>query len=129
MAYHRTHKLDTHLVKDIQHIRPEDGSQRRQSRPRIHIRGPARRGLHRIRRRNADEELLLVDDEVEGIMAPDELGLHDPVNIGKPRRIQHAGACEPRPGTDGNPARRFHQAAAQRRPKVRCPDITSRRNP
>jgi dTDP-glucose 4,6-dehydratase len=128
MAYHRTHGVDTRIVRIFNtygpRMRPHDGRvvsnfivQALQGEPlTVYGKGQQTRSF------------CYVDDEIEGIirllMAPEGANIHDPVNIGNPSEMTVSAIAETVLRLTGSSSRIVHEPLPEDDPKVRRPDIT-----
>jgi len=128
MAYHRTHGVDTRIVRIFNtygpRMRPHDGRvvsnfivQALQGEPlTVYGKGEQTRSF------------CYVDDEIEGIvrllMAPEGDNVHDPVNIGNPNEMTVSAIAETVLRLTGSSSRIVHEPLPEDDPKVRRPDIT-----
>jgi dTDP-glucose 4,6-dehydratase len=128
MAYHRTHGVDTRIVRIFNtygpRMRPHDGRvvsnfivQAIQGEPlTVYGKGEQTRSF------------CYVDDEVEGIvrllMAPDTEEIHDPVNIGNPHELTVIEIARRIIELTESSSRLVFEPLPEDDPKVRRPDIT-----
>ncbi len=128
MAYHRSHGLDTRIVRIFNtygpRMRPRDGRvvsnfivQALQGEPlTVYGKGDQTRSF------------CYVDDEVDGIirllMAADTEDIHDPVNIGNPHELTVLDIAEKIIALTGSDSRVSYAPLPEDDPKVRRPDIS-----
>ncbi len=131
MAYHRSHGLDTRIVRIFNtygpRMRPHDGRvvsnfivQALQGMPlTVYGKGEQTRSF------------CYVDDEVEGIVrlltAPDTQEIHNPVNIGNPHELTVLEIAEKIIELSESESRISYAPLPEDDPKVRRPDITRAR--
>jgi dTDP-glucose 4,6-dehydratase len=132
MAYHRTHSIDTRIVRIFNtygpRMRPHDG------RVVSNFIVQALRGepLTVYGKGDQTRSFCYVDDEVDGIvkllMAPDSESIHNPVNIGNPHELTVMEIAEKVLELTRSASRIVHEPLPDDDPKVRRPDITRARN-
>ena len=127
-AYHRTYGVDTAIVRIFntygERMRGDDGrvvtnfvTQALRGAP-LTVYGDGRQ----------TRSFCYVDDQVRGLLALLDSGVHDPVNIGNPTEISMLGLAELVVEIVGGDARLVHDPRPVDDPTQRCPDITRARS-
>lgn len=124
MAYHKTHGLDTHIVRIFntygKNMRKNDGraipnfiSQALKNEP-ITVYGKG----------SQTRSFCFVSDLVEGIYLLSQSDIHYPVNIGNPVELKIIDLAKKIIGLTGSKSKIIHKDLPEDDPKVRQPDIT-----
>ncbi|MBU1147907.1 MAG: SDR family oxidoreductase [Candidatus Omnitrophica bacterium] len=124
MAYHKTHGLDTHIVRIFntygKNMRRNDGraipnfiSQALKNEP-ITVYGKG----------SQTRSFCFVSDLIEGIYLLSQSDIHGPVNIGNPVELSIIGLAKEIIKLTGSQSKIIHKDLPEDDPKVRQPDIT-----
>jgi len=123
-AYHRYHKVDTHMVRIFNTYGPR--MQVNDGRVVPNFMRQALRGedLTIYGDGKQTRSFCYVADEIEGIMRLAKSDEHGPVNVGNPREFTMLECAEIVLRVTGSKSRIIHEPLPEDDPKQRCPDIT-----
>jgi len=132
MAYHRTHSIDTRIVRIFNTYGPRMRSHDGRVVSNFIVQALRGEPLTVYGKGNQTRSFCYVDDEVAGIvkllMAPTTEDVHSPVNIGNPHELTVMEIAEKVLKLTHSSSRIVHEPLPEDDPKVRRPDITRARN-
>ena len=132
MAYHRTHSIDTRIVRIFNTYGPRMRSHDGRVVSNFIVQALRGEPLTVYGKGNQTRSFCYVDDEVAGIekllTAPATEDVHSPVNIGNPHELTVMEIAEKVLKLTHSSSRIVHEPLPEDDPKVRRPDITRARN-
>jgi dTDP-glucose 4,6-dehydratase len=124
MAYHRTHKIDTRIVRIFNTYGPRMRANDGRVVPAFISEALRGEDLTVFGDGKQTRSFCYVDDEVEGIWRLMNCDYHNPVNIGNPREFNMLELANVVLELSRSKSKITHKPLPADDPKVRCPDIT-----
>lgn len=124
MAYHRTHKVNTHIVRIFNTYGPRMRKKDGRVVPAFISQALVGEDLTVFGDGSQTRSFCFVEDLVRGIMLLADSDMHEPVNIGNPTEMSILQFAETIVETFGGKSKIVYQQLPVDDPKVRKPDIT-----
>ncbi|MFH1055201.1 MAG: UDP-glucuronic acid decarboxylase family protein [Candidatus Altiarchaeota archaeon] len=124
MAYHRTHKMDTRLVRIFNTYGPRMRRNDGRVVPAFISQALAGKELTVFGDGTQTRSFCFIDDEVEGIWRLMNVDYHEPVNIGNPGEFNMLELADIILKLTGSKSKMTYRPLPKDDPKQRCPDIT-----
>jgi dTDP-glucose 4,6-dehydratase len=124
MAYHRTHGIDTRIVRIFNTYGPRMRVNDGRVVPAFISQALRQEDLTVFGDGRQTRSFCHIDDEVEGIWRLMNSSYHEPVNIGNPGEFNMLQLAELILELTGSSSKVAHRPLPEDDPKVRCPDIT-----
>ena len=124
MAYHKTHGLDTHIVRIFNTYGPRMRKQDGRAIPNFISQALTNEPITVYGKGAQTRSFCYVSDLIEGIYLLSQSDIHDPVNIGNPVELKIIDMAKKIIKMTGSKSKITHNPLPQDDPKVRQPDIT-----
>ena len=128
MAYHRTHGLDTRIIRIFNTYGPRMRIKDGRAIPNFMVQALTGQDLTVYGDGSQTRSLCFVSDLIDGIVRLMKSGHHDPVNIGNPIEISVLEMAEKILQVTGSKSKIVFKPLPEDDPKVRQPDITLARS-
>jgi len=128
MAYHKTHGLDTRIVRIFNTYGPYMRKQDGRAIPNFISQALKNEPITVYGRGDQTRSFCYVSDLIEGIFLLSQSDIHDPVNIGNPVELKIIDMAKKIIKMTGSKSKITHNPLPQDDPKVRQPDITKAQN-
>lgn len=124
MAYHKTHGLDTHIVRIFNTYGPRMRKQDGRAIPNFISQALKNRPITVYGRGDQTRSFCYASDLIEGIFLLSQSDIHEPVNIGNPAEMTIMELAKKIIKLTDSKSKIVHNPLPQDDPKVRQPDIT-----
>ena len=128
MAYHRTHGLDTRIIRIFNTYGPRMRINDGRAIPNFMVQALTEQDLTVYGDGSQTRSFCFVSDLIDGIIQLMKSGHHDPVNIGNPVEISLLEMAEKILQVTGSKSKIVFKPLPENDPKVRRPDITQAQN-
>jgi dTDP-glucose 4,6-dehydratase len=124
MAYHKTHGLNTHIVRIFNTYGPRMRKQDGRAIPNFISQALKNEPITVYGKGDQTRSFCYATDLIEGIFLLSQSDIHDPVNIGNPVELKIIDMAKKIIKMTGSKSKIVHDPLPQDDPKVRQPDIT-----